>query len=147
MKRLILLVAFVACKATPPTPLSPRSGVEVSAPFAKTWDAVIDVFATKNIPIKTMDRSSGFIATEEMRSGLYTSRDSLTYADCGRSMMGMYQAPTHANYNIRVKGDTTRSTVLVSVFWRQVEGKYTCTSKGAWEAETEHEIKAKAETK
>lgn len=107
----------------------------------------MDVFATKNIPIKTMDRSSGFIATEEMTSGMTTSRTPQTYADCGRAAVGTYPAPTHANYNIRVKGDSTRSTVLVSVFWKQVGGAFHCTSRGVWEADTESEIKTRAESK
>jgi hypothetical protein len=147
MRRLTLVLAVVACRATGPELPAPRFGVQVDAPFTKTWDAVMDVFATKNIPIKTMDRSSGFIATEEMRSGLVSAREPISYADCGRSAMGMYLAPSHANYNIRVKGDSSRSTVLVSVFWKEIAGGYACTSRGTWEGETEHEIRTRAETK
>jgi hypothetical protein len=99
-----------------------------------------------------MDRASGFIATEEMNSGLkLVDRKPIPLADCGKNTMGMFEGPTHANYNIRVKGDAARSNVLVTVFWKQVEGKYgkgsECVSRGTWEADTEREIKARAETK
>jgi hypothetical protein len=150
---LVVLSSTACAAAISPAPPSPRSAVPVSAPFAKTWDAVIDVFAAKNIPIKNMDRSSGFIATEEMNSGLkLVDNKPQPYADCGTNAMKMYEGPTNANYNIRVKGDERSSNVLVTVFWKQVTGsKYgkdvTCVSRGTWEAATETEIKSKAESK
>jgi hypothetical protein len=143
-----LLFGVIGCMMpVPPGPPTPHAAMDIAAPVAKTWDAVIDVFASKNIPIKTMDRSSGFIATEEM-SVPFTPRTESPYADCGKKM-GIAQPPTHANYNIRVKGDSTRSSVQVSVFWKDVNpaaGAATqCSSKGIWETEAEQEIKARAE--
>src|SRR5450759_364363 len=104
------VVVLAGCiKPKAPAPPVPHSAMEVAAPAAKTWDAVIDVFASKNIPIKTMDHSSGFIAAEEMRVPRPQKRgEASPYADCG-TMNRIPQVPTHANYNIRVKGDSTRS--------------------------------------
>lgn len=147
--RLALVLAIAACTPVPPAPPAPHSAMDVAAPASKTWDAVIDVFASKNIPIKTMDRSSGFIATEEMQVP-FTPRQESPYADCGKKM-GIAQPPTHANYNIRVKGDSSRSTVQVSVFWKDVNpaahSSDQCSSKGVWETEAETEIKARAEAR
>lgn len=143
-----LLIVLPACAPVPPAPPAPHSAMEVAAPLAKTWDAVIDVFAAKNIPIKNMDRSSGFISTEEMSVPLVAGGS--PYADCGKKM-GIVQPPTHANYNIRVKGDTVRSSVQVSVFWKDVNPaariSSACSSKGVWETEAESEIKTRAEAR
>lgn len=134
----------------PPAPPAPRGPMEVSAPAAKTWDAVIDVFSARNIPIKTLDRSSGFIAAEQMTVPRVDGRGVASpYADCG-VYNRVPQNPTHANYNIRVKGDSTRSTVLVTVLWKDVYDPQLgltmeCTTKGVWEADAEREIKRLAE--
>jgi hypothetical protein len=44
-----------------------REQTAVAASFGRTWDAVIDHFAERNISIRTMERSSGFIAAEPFR--------------------------------------------------------------------------------
>jgi hypothetical protein len=146
-------VSLAACIPTvPPAPPVPHEAMQVNAPAAKTWDAVIDVFAAKNIPIKTLDHSSGFIAAEEMRVPRPEGRGAESpYADCG-TMNKIPQVPTHANYNIRVKGDSTRSTVQVTVLWKDVYDVKTgsttqCSTKGTWETDAETEIKKRAETR
>jgi hypothetical protein len=142
---------LVGClKAVPPVPPPPHSAMGIDASVSKTWDAVIDVFASKNIPIKTLDRSSGFIVAEEMRVGKPEGRGATSpYADCG-SYNKVPFVPTHANYNIRVHGDSTRSTVQVTVFWKDVYDAKTlavvqCSTKGVWETDAEDEIKRLAE--
>lgn len=150
--RLLAISAFltVGCaKWEPPAPPAPRSPLEVAAPAAKTWDAVIDVFSARNIPIKTLDRSSGFIAAEEMRVGPIKVGIAGPWADCG-VYSKTPQNPTHANYNIRVKGDSTHSTVLVTVLWKDLYNLETgatmqCSTKGVWETDAEREIKSLAE--
>jgi len=47
--------------------------VEVTSSFGRAWDAVIDVFAEANTPIRTMERASGFIAAELATIPVYTS--------------------------------------------------------------------------
>ncbi|MGH9897071.1 MAG: hypothetical protein ACREA0_34765, partial [bacterium] len=58
------LVASIGCGYQPPAPPMPRDATEVTASFGRTWDAVIDEFADRNIPIRTIERASGLIATE-----------------------------------------------------------------------------------
>jgi hypothetical protein len=146
-------VSLSACiPSAPPAPPVPHEAMGVSASAAKTWDAVIDVFAAKNIPIKTLDHSSGFIAAEEMSVPAPEGRGTESpYADCG-SVAKMPQVPTHANYNIRVKGDSIRSTVQVTVLWKHVINPTSgstiqCSTKGTWETDAETEIKRRAESR
>src|SRR5438132_5697412 len=68
----------LGCVYPPSTTATPRSPTYVAASFAKTWDAVIDVFAERNIPLRTLDRSSGFAATDELGAD-----GSARWADCG----------------------------------------------------------------
>ena len=151
-----------AGKTTPPEPAAPRSATVVSASQGKTWDAVIDVFAERNIPIRNMERVSGLIVTEDL--GVNNS-DGTTWADCGRVTGAWYEkpkrrsgdkkkgtpvAPGHATYNVLVRGDSTRSTVKVTVRWTarglKVDSPVVeCSTLGVWEGETEMEIKNRAE--
>jgi hypothetical protein len=147
---ILILSIAVGCAPTPPAAPAPRIATAVAAPLTKTWDAVIDVFASRNIPIKNIDRSSGYISTDDLAVPLVA--EAKTYADCGHSLFGA-RPPTNANYNVRVKGDSAQSTVQVTVLWKEVYpaqlgGKTDqCTTKGAWESAAEAEIKARAEAR
>lgn len=118
----------------------------------RLWLAVIDFFADRNIPIRTLDRVSGFIATEPL-----SVRDSKAegWADCGSTDNGPL-SPTGATYNVRVRGDSVRSTVQITVRWtgyfedamvarnsRPVD----CVTLNSWEADAETIIKTRAEGK
>jgi hypothetical protein len=146
-------------KIEPPAPAATRTAAVVAAPSSSTWEAVIDVFAERNIPIRTMERASGFIATEQLG---VDERESLQWADCGRSITPLKWRrdkdgkkvevkefpPNRAIYNVLVRGDNTRSTVKVTVRWTYMgmyRGSTECTTKGIWEGEAESEIKRRAE--
>jgi hypothetical protein len=70
--------------------------------------------------------------------------DVLRYADCGKSAMGIVRLPLSVKYNVVVRGDSARSTVLVRAFYRS-DDESDCSSKGLFESTTEESIKAKAE--
>src|SRR4051812_31863741 len=134
----LLLLTICACvpklELQPPAPAAPRTATEVQASQGRTWDAVIDVFAERNIPIRTMDRSSGFIATEQLR---VDATDSLQqWADCGTSRWSNGNTKPkpigtdQAIYNVLVRGDSSASTVKVTVRWTG-QG-INCSSKGIW---------------
>lgn len=139
----------------PPAAPAPVSATPVSASFGKAWDAVIDVFAQRNIPIKTIERASGFIATDPLAVAIQRDGKPHAWADCGKAIFGGYFPPTNATYNVRVKGDSTRSTVQISVLWRYAPPEGTimagpgndCSTKGVWEAEATAAIKRTAEAK
>src|SRR6476619_6670979 len=105
---LILVACLPACyRYHPPAPAVPRDSRTVYASFGKTWDAVIDVFASQNIPISTMERASGFIAAERTSwrlASLFDRDYVLRLSDCGRFGPNPY-LPTAALYNIVVRGD------------------------------------------
>lgn len=146
MKQAAILatLALVGCATTPAAVAPVRAPTEVSASFGRAWDAVVDVFASRNIPIQNMDRSSGFISTPELAVDRAAGK---AWADCG-TIMGMGIPPDRANYNVRVRGDSTRSSVQVTVFWKmEPAAATTCTSRGVWEGGAETDIKARAESR
>ena len=141
----IAISAFAAAACAgyqPPPPATPRDGTDVRASFARTWDSVIDEFADRNIPIATIERASGLIATEQLSVG-YEARGE---ADCGR-LNGRRLLPTHAIYNVLVRGDSSRSTVKATMRWTRVtnEGAETCATLQRWEATLEDRVKQRAE--
>jgi hypothetical protein len=127
----------------PPAPPSPHDGTPVTASTARTWDAVIDIFASRNIPIRTIERVSGIIATEELSVGPEGRR----WADCGTSGGGRLR-PDHATYNVLVRGDSATATVKATVRWvgsGEKEGPIECSTTHVWEQDFEYDVKARAE--
>jgi hypothetical protein len=136
----------------PPAPPAPHATMVVNAPFARTWDATIDVFAEEHIGISTLNRSSGFIVA---KVGRVFGANSLKYADCGKSTRGelgqQLNEPSAATWNLVVRGDSTSSTVRASVLFVATlptfNGDTTidCSSLGTWKTAVEQRIKARAE--
>jgi hypothetical protein len=123
--------------------------MSVDAPFDRTWTALIDVFGDRNVPIRTLERASGFVATDRLTVGAH---DGVVWADCGTDM-GERLPAEYAIYNVRVRGDSVQSTVQVTVLWTasyqalrnsRVLTKE-CVSTGIWEQESEAAIKLRAE--
>jgi hypothetical protein len=140
----IVLCALAACMPAPPAPPAPRTAMSVNASFGKTWDSVIELFATRNIGIKTVDRSSGLIVAEVQR---VVSQDA-SLADCGQNLYHQSFSPDLAYWNVLVRGDSTSSTVRANVrFTSSSSIAKECSSKGAWEFDLEQAVKAAAEAK
>lgn len=138
----VALVALSACAPyrAPSTTTTPRQGVQVDAGFDATWDAAIDAFAESNVPIATMDRGSGFIASEQIDAGSRGSR----FADCGQ-FVGEIVDPSLATYNVIVRGDSSRSTVRVTAAFARPDIGGRCVSRGTFETIMENRILARAE--
>src|SRR2546429_5928198 len=98
MRYAAVLLVIAACYSPPTTTAAPRSAMAVNASFDRTWTAVIDVFADRNVPIRTLDRTSGFVATDELRVG----SEGADWADCGSGAGGTI-GPAHAGYNVRIR--------------------------------------------
>jgi hypothetical protein len=149
MRYAIILLA-AACTYSAPASVAPeRAPTTVIAPFDRTWTAAIDYFADLNVPIRTLDRTSGFAATEELTVSDGTS---VEWADCG-DVDGTPVAPMRAVYNVRVRGDSARSMVRVTVRWvsahtdvwtSQTRG-IDCVTTGKWELDAELAIQRRAE--
>lgn len=146
-----ICLALTACvPPQPPAPPVERPTTTVAASFGQTWDAVIDWFASKNIPIRNVERASGLIVAEPMKMGL-SLRESQTqkYADCGSDFMGTRGVPTDATYNVLVRGDSAQSTVRMTIRYVSADAAKTttCSTMGTFEAEAEAMIKQNAEAK
>jgi hypothetical protein len=145
----------------PPAPAVQREGTEVPAAFARSWDAVIEEFAARNISIATIERASGFIAAERVRVPYDVEylNAGHPFADCGRDMMKRYNLPTDATYNVLVRpigADSARSRVKVTARFVMVStsrgtmltpataSTADCSTKGRWETEFEERILARA---
>lgn len=148
-----LLVAG-CIQSVPPAAPSAHQATAVAASFGRTWDAVIDDFAANNIPIRTVERASGFISAEPVRVPLTTrngyARTPDPNADCGSTTILGYAQPTEATYNVLVRGDSAAATVRATVRWRRAPGgeapTVDCTTRGAWEQAFEATVKRRAES-
>ncbi len=143
---MLTLSAMVGCATPPTTVATPRTATTVNAPFERTWNAVIDVFAEKNIPIATLDKASGFIVADAQFVGA-SAKDAAEWADCGK--YGIRTIPvTAGKYNVVVRSvDEHSATVKVTVKWAGDLGgtAYECVTKGVWETDFEKDIKSRAE--
>ena len=145
---LVCTVLTAGCAAyqppTPPTPPTPHEATEVAASLGKTWDAVIDMFAARNIPIRTIERVSGIIATERLSVG----DEGKGWADCGQDN-GTTLSPNFAIYNVLVRGDSESSRVQATVRWTlaaSASSAIECSTSHVWERELEAAAKGRAES-
>lgn len=139
------LSAACAPKVREPQPPTPREATLVNAPLDRVWIAAVDAFADRNIPISTIDRSSGIIVAAA--SVRVDTSDAVKLADCGAVFNGMDWAPippASASYNIRVRPDNAGATVRATVMWKTQLGNE-CSTLHVWERLVEAAIKEKAE--
>jgi hypothetical protein len=145
----LVLVSLAACTTyTAPTPAPERQPTAVVAPFDSTWQAVIDVFATRNIPIATIDKSSGIIVAQRLAVG---ATDALKYANCGVVETLGQRAPYYAtggDFNVLVRSSGDGSTVRVTASWRSEGGERSpmaCQTTGQFETVLETSIRDAAQ--
>jgi hypothetical protein len=147
----VLFTVACLCGCTPPNP-APRPAIgptKVAAPFSKTWNAVVDILAERNIPVKTLDRASGFVAAE--MTGVAPGDIGKLASGCGGFWDAMANgggAPAGvARYNILVRGDSIASTVKVTAQFTELISGTTkqCATKGVFEAPFQEDVKARAE--
>ena len=142
------MLGLVACAhPNPPAPPAPVPTMAVNASFGRTWDAAIDVFAAQNVPIQTLDRSSGLIVAQPLSIAMSDQSISTAWADCGDNGQHVRFVPSMAYYNVLVRGDSTHATVHVTAKWVSVGGGRTvsCSTKGVFEINFETLVKQKAE--
>lgn len=74
---LTLLLLLASCASAPKTyDFDPTA--QYSAPFDRTWDSVIQIFAERNWPISTLEKDSGIIVTDWVG---FSEQEEV--ADCG----------------------------------------------------------------
>lgn len=140
----LTLAAATACTpSVPPPAVTPRTATPVAASFDRVWSATIDMIAAFSIPVKTIDRASGFVVTETM--SIPSRNTAFASADCG-TVMGMPIPATNVSYNVRVQGDTARSTIMATARWVNTTSTPTeCTTTWAWERAFEDSVRVRAE--
>jgi hypothetical protein len=140
----VFAVLLIACAThNPPAPPAPREATDVRASAARTWDAVIDLFAERNIPIRTIERASGIVATGQLTVG----PEGRKWADCGTQPSDTLR-PNAAIYNVLVRGDSISSKVKATVRWTRIESpekSLECSTADLWERDFETEVRAHAE--
>ncbi len=150
--KLILRTVFiiglaVGCAPAPIITLPPIAPAGINASFDRTWDVVIDVLSEGNIPVKTLDKASGYVMAEVADVG---SSEEDALADCGGWMRMRLTAlgPMIARYNILVRGDSTTSTVKVRAeFTKTGRSRWNCPSKNTFETKFQSYVKEKAEAR
>jgi uncharacterized lipoprotein len=124
----------------------PRDATTIRAAVDRTWNAAVDVLASRGIPIITMDRANGFIATDQLS---IRGKSAGQWSDCFKVLVVRIHAD-RAIYNVFVRGDSVESTVMVAIHWTLTSSKgdleyVECKSRNVRESELEAAIKAGAE--
>lgn len=138
-----VICSVAACSQVPPRTYPSPEPATISASFERTWSAVIDHFAEKSVPIRTIEKASGIIVAEQLS---VSSGYGQVIADCGMTAVGIPWDVLSASYNVRVQGDTVRSTIRVTAMFRpEIASTYPCNSRGNYERELMDFVKARAE--
>lgn len=136
-----IVVGLAGCYSPPSAAPPPRPPMEIKASFGRTWDAVIEHFAERSIPIRTLERASGLIVTDPMV--IYNDKEADLWGDCGGSEFAGQYPPTSGSFNVLVRGDSAASTIKVTARWRLKELE--CTTKDVFELALETAIRTRAE--
>jgi len=103
-----------AC-ATPAQTFQYDKTKTANASFDETWSRAIEVFASKNIPIKTLEKDSGIIVAE---NELVSTSDMAGAASCPSSVLATPFAGV-MNFNVFVRAVGANSTnVTVNTAYR-----------------------------
>lgn len=84
---------------------------QVSISFDSSWAKIIKFFASKNVPIKTIEKDSGLIATDQMPFGTVTNK---SLFNCGEyKLMGQAQEyQGKASFNVYAEKTDAKSTKI-----------------------------------
>ena len=136
MKKLLFLIPIMAitlmsCYTTKVYKLEGKNYgaiqvIKSTKPVDSIWSNIIDLFATKGISIKVIDKSSGLIVTEKYNFKKHYSFEingrlidstawiALSYVAV-KGGYGDYPVNVTADWNIRIKSDVTGSIINVNL--------------------------------
>lgn len=121
MPRTVIMMALcawltTACATnyyTAPTPAHQDTDIVVDRSYDLVWRDLIAFFADLNVPIRTIERASGIIATE------YGLDGADYYLDCGRATFPAMLTRPPMNINVTARADGENRTIVhVNVFGR-----------------------------
>lgn len=118
----VLLVGMllVGCSAyKPPRQYDFEKERVINKPFDDVWGKVIEWFATRGTPIKTIDKSSGLLSTDY---NLSFDANASSYTDCGEGgQAALYTQKlenVNGNFNVLIKKvDETSTKITVNTFF------------------------------
>lgn len=151
-----LVLGSTACTTYRPPAVRtvPVPATTIESSVGRTWDAVVEYVAERLLAIEVIDRSSGLLAvatragfsspTPPPRSTMLVMGDTAV-ADCGSEGTIRYGAD-QARYNILVRGDSMRSTVMVNAAFKAagLETYRWCVSTGRFEEVLGERIRMRA---
>jgi len=140
MKRVVIVLLLVAlsyglssCATIPPKEYQFNNTKTIDKNFDVVWVQVIKWFATNNIPIRTVEKASGFISTE------WELRTASKCMDCGTPGGLIHESSDYRiNFNVQVeKTSEMKTKVTISLFpytyWTTAGTQYSAPSK--WKVE------------
>jgi hypothetical protein len=151
---MVLALAVSGCPTrvayTPPASTATDDTVNLKASFDDTWNAVIQTFFQKNIPVRTLEKASGILESDDLHGEV--GRD----CDCGSYLgvpiggyAGAYGGDAYYRFRVLVekRGDretglTLRSSCRAKV--EGVEGELVCRVVPAKDTELRTAISEKA---
>jgi hypothetical protein len=116
---------------SPPAVPAGDPTIIVPAPFEETWSAVIQTFFEKNIPIKTLEKASGILESDDLHGELGRVCDCGSWLGMPIGGYGTYGGDAYYRYRILVEKrepDKTSLTLKSSCRGRHqgLEGDLVC---------------------
>ena len=140
MHRTVAVVLLAACASSkPPAQSAP---IPVSASRDVVWSTALSTLADRSIPVKTSDKTSGLITTEEV---MIPASDNKQAGACGTGLIK--GRPGRAQYTILVSGDSTPTLRVSSrLTWYNIYGSMIgeCVSTGFLEGRLQEAIRERA---
>ncbi|MGH7819381.1 MAG: hypothetical protein ACREQ9_06390, partial [Candidatus Binatia bacterium] len=147
-------LALCACTSrvaySPPPPAPVESPLLLAVPFDRAWNAVIQTFFEGNIPVRTVEKASGILESDELRGEVGRECDCGTYLGIGiGGYGGAYGGDAYYRFRILVE---TRGADQTAVSLRSgcrarvdaVEGELVCRLAPAKEVELRQKISERA---
>ena len=112
----------------------------INAPFETVWKAVVQALFQRNIPVKTLEKASGLLESEELRGEIGRDCDCGTWLGVPIAGYGAYGGDAYYRFRILVESkDAATSTLLLRSSCRgqteRVEGTLACVLAAANESE------------
>ncbi len=137
-----LLLALSGCSRPFVSPIAvPPYRDQAPAPYDATWKALIRALAMENVPLRTVAKDSGVIASDDFVSPIGV------YADCGRLGDVLLEGEALVAFTVFAQPGRNGGTdfqvnakMRTQAFRRGSSGKlkpepvYQCVSTGRWEA-------------
>jgi len=139
----VMLLAATACASVPVARNFQDVATYRAVSFAEIWDIVVDMSGERNWAIESLDRDSGTISTDWMRS------DDVSYRDCGSSGFRATDSDPMGRFSVLMREAANGVSVRVLTSWRVTRNSANsirsveCFSTGILERELHDEVRGR----